>query len=283
MRPKLNYEYVKGFFSQQGCDLLELHYINAKTNMQYRCSCGNVSKINWNNFQQGQRCRKCSYEKTANAKRLKHEDVAQLFLQHGCELLTDFVVSSQKVKYKCSCGTISETLVHNFKKGVRCKNCKRASISGSKNYQWITDRGLAQAKKLFRAKCYSLIRNTLKAVGTKKLTKTYALLGYTANELQQHICKHPNWRLVCGNKWDVDHIFPIQAFVEHGISDIKLINCLENLRPILASENRSKNCKYDRNEFLKWLNIMLELEYLGQWPASSVAAESSLAPFVFEQ
>jgi hypothetical protein len=36
----------------------------------------------------------------------------------------------------------------------------------------------------------------------------------------------------------VDHIFPIQAFLDHGILDLKTINALDNLRPMLGPEKR---------------------------------------------
>ena len=51
----------------------------------------------------------------------------------------------------------------------------------------------------------------------------------------------------------MDHIFPIQAFVDYGIKDIKLINCLENLQPLNGKENCSKGDKYDVEKFEKWL------------------------------
>jgi hypothetical protein len=31
--------------------------------MKYKCSCGNESEINWNNFEKGQRCMKCGFDK----------------------------------------------------------------------------------------------------------------------------------------------------------------------------------------------------------------------------
>jgi len=46
-------------------------------------------------------------------------------------------------------------------------------------------------------------------------------------------------------------IFPIKAFAEHGISDLKLINSLDNIRPISGVENCRKNAKYSKEEFYK--------------------------------
>lgn len=52
--------------------------------------------------------------------------------------------------------------------------------------------------------------------------------------------------------WDnthIDHIIPVKAFVENGITDPRVVNHLSNLRPMLASENLSKSWKYDIDEF----------------------------------
>jgi hypothetical protein len=54
----------------------------------------------------------------------------------------------------------------------------------------------------------------------------------------------------------IDHIFPIQAFIDFGLCDIehiKVINSLENLQPLDAFDNLSKNNKYDKDEFIDFL------------------------------
>ena len=59
-----------------------------------------------------------------------------------------------------------------------------------------------------------------------------------------------------GLDWHIDHVFPITAFLEHGITDLAVINCLENLRPMLASANMSKHAKYDVVDFRFWLGTL---------------------------
>jgi hypothetical protein len=56
---KLTFEFVREYFLEQGCILLETDYINARKKMKYKCTCGNISNITWDNFQQGSRCNKC--------------------------------------------------------------------------------------------------------------------------------------------------------------------------------------------------------------------------------
>lgn len=65
---------VKIYFSQNGCELLEDSYVNSKTPMKYRCVCGRLSKISWNCFSRGSRCRKCCDE--ATSVRNKNRDAA---------------------------------------------------------------------------------------------------------------------------------------------------------------------------------------------------------------
>jgi hypothetical protein len=62
-----------------------------------------------------------------------------------------------------------------------------------------------------------------------------------------------NWTKIKNEIWHIDHIFPLKAFVDYGILDLGLANCLENLRPMLGKENMSKNAKYDRFSFEFWL------------------------------
>jgi len=81
------------------------------------------------------------------------------------------------------------------------------------------------------------------------------LLGYRPIDLQNHILNHPDYKNCIGKEWHVDHIFPIQAFLDHGILDLKIINKLSNLRPMLGPENLQKADKYDEKEFTEWLRV----------------------------
>ena len=57
------FKYVKQYFKEHGCELLEKKYKNAQTPMLYICNCGNNSKIRLRDFQRGRRCKKCGIEK----------------------------------------------------------------------------------------------------------------------------------------------------------------------------------------------------------------------------
>ena len=62
---KFTFEFVFNFFQEQGCVLLSTTYKNTKSKLKYICVCGNTSNIIFNNFKQGERCKRCGYEKTA--------------------------------------------------------------------------------------------------------------------------------------------------------------------------------------------------------------------------
>jgi len=121
---KYTYKYVKGYFGEQGCELMEEEYIDARIKMKYRCSCGNVSKISFSNFSKGKRCMKCGAKKRAIQKTYTTEQVKQYFKDHGCKLLEkEYNGCFQRLKYKCSCRNISKICFSSFKQGHRCQKC----------------------------------------------------------------------------------------------------------------------------------------------------------------
>ena len=59
MSKKYMFEYVRKYFKERGCELLEIEYKDNSTPMNYKCSCGNMSKIRFHDFKNGQRCMQC--------------------------------------------------------------------------------------------------------------------------------------------------------------------------------------------------------------------------------
>lgn len=250
---RLKYEDVKSYFEEKGCELLEEEYKNARTKMKYRCSCGNVSSIVYDSFKRGNRCQECGNRKSSQKQSLTQSQAEQKFKDCGCVLLGEYQGSSVKVKYQCECGRVSESTPNNIWRGRRCMDCGTARRSSSHHYMWRKDRKKFEWEYTFRQRCYKLIRMVLKVTGRVKNEKTAALLGYDYKQLQKHITGHPDWLELEGKKWHIDHIFPIKAFLDYGISDLKFINDLDNLRPMLGIENCKKNAKYDKKAFEAYL------------------------------
>ena len=109
---------------------------------------------------------------------------------------------------------------------------------------------------LFPKKAYGALATCRQYLGTQKQERTFRTLGYSPLELIEHIQKHPSWKLVKDTDWHLDHIFPIIAFIEKGITDIKIICSLTNLQPLSAIDNMKKNDSYDPELFDKWLKQM---------------------------
>ncbi len=310
---------VAQYFAEHGCELLENEYINAHTKMKYRCSCGNISYINYNNFRTGKRCGcgrvglhrltkieiqkeveslgfvfvsckfinkehivkvicKCGFKREVKLKNIRlsggcfhcrnknfalnYKEVADYFTEQGCVLLEkEYKNARTKMKYICSCGSESEIVFDSFKRGNRCRNCGNDKISqymkkfriGENNPNWIADRQKKQENELFADRCRNMLRSVLNRCGIIKQKRTEELLGYKIKDLKSHLESFPTWNLLKEQTWHIDHVFPIKAFLDYGIKDVKLINCLENLQPLTGSDNYSKSDKYDAGAFESWL------------------------------
>ena len=239
------------YFKEQGCELID-EYVSAVTKMKYRCSCGEIGYTSWNNFTAGKRCGKCA--KTGHSKKRSLDEVKRIFAQRGCEFLDpEFNGIHYRHRYRCKCGRETEITFAAFHLQEQfCFECGRDKNKGPGNPAWIADREQKRLNDLFRKKCYKALSSSLKAVGKDKVGRTSDMLGYTPKQLQEHIKSHPNWSQVKDGNWHLDHIFPVKAFLDHGITDIALINSLDNLRPATQKTNNEKWAHYDKEEFKKW-------------------------------
>jgi hypothetical protein len=62
-----------------------------------------------------------------------------------------------------------------------------------------------------------------------------------------------SWCYINSSVWHIDHIFPLTAFVDYELFDMKLANSLDNLRPLTGRDNFSKSSRYNKRDFEKWL------------------------------
>ena len=130
-KQKYTLKYVKQYFEEHSCELLEKEYINSKTLMKYKCSCRNISKISFGSFKNGNRCKKCGIKKRSEKRKFSFNCVKQYFKDQSCELIEKRYISYNiKMKYKCSCGNISKISFGSFKNGVRCMKCASLKRSG---------------------------------------------------------------------------------------------------------------------------------------------------------
>lgn len=239
---RLTEEQVAEYLAMHGCELLS-SYKGSMAEIRYRCECGNVATIKYADFRQGRRCG-CGNKKRGISRRRPFDEVKKLFADAGCVLLAEsYHHNKDPMPYICKCGNQSKICLSSFLNGRRCKQC------GFKKLQ----RPNAKLNLVMKRRCSSLLQLTLKATGQQKDDRRKNLLGYTTEQLRERITGHPNWHGVRSGAWHIDHIFPIKAFVEHGILDLKIINHLDNLRPLSAIENMRKKDKYDSTAFKNWL------------------------------
>lgn len=123
----LTFEFVKSYFEEQGCILLEDTYVNSKTKMRYICVCGRESLIDWNKFKLGRRCRRCAREKVSEQQRFTIKEVRRFLESVGFTLLEkDYVNMHTSMRIKCTCGKIVNKSFSVIKACPKC-TCKNNS------------------------------------------------------------------------------------------------------------------------------------------------------------
>jgi len=251
---RLSKDELKTEVEARGCKFVSEEFLDGKHVISCICRCGEKRKCELRTLRCSNGCKSCRNQLS----RLEFEYVKKFFSDQSCELLESSYLNARRpLKYKCICGNESKIAFDSFKRGNRCRGCGNCKISekvaGSKHPNWNPDRDKVKSNLSFRKKCCSLLKNTLKCLGRAKKNKTAELLGYDYRQLREHIQTHPNWSLVKNDKWQIDHKFPIKAFLDYGISDLKLINGLDNLQPLSKKDNLSKHDSYNSVEFEKWL------------------------------
>ncbi len=137
MSKKYTFEYIKDYFNELGCELLEETYKDNNTLMEYRCKCGNISKIRFRDFKNGQRCWECGNKKIGEKTKHSFKYVCNYFKENNCELLEkEYINSYTKMKYRCSCGDVSSIRFCNFQEGQKCRKCGIKKNSGKNNHNY---------------------------------------------------------------------------------------------------------------------------------------------------
>jgi hypothetical protein len=250
---RLTPEEVRVEVEARGFEFVSEHFTGTRHVVRCMCVCGNERNVDLRTLRRS-KCKECRNRSFA----LKLDEVKQYFVDQGCELLEpEYKNAHTKMKYRCVCGNESDIVYDSFKRGNRCKACGVSKISdkvaGDKHPNWNPNREQVASNLRFRKLCCSMVKNVLRTIGKRKFSKTAEILGYDYKQLREHLRSHPNWLLIKDEKWQVDHIFPIKAFLDYGVSDMRVINCLDNLQPLPAKQNLSKHDNYDPAAFEFWL------------------------------
>lgn len=89
-------------------------------------------------------------------------------------------------------------------------------------------------------------RKAIHRAAIKKSDRTFALLGYESKKLIERIeytfSEGMSWKNY--GDWHIDHIIPIAHFFKKGVTDIKTINSLCNIRALWKEDNLKKSDKH---------------------------------------
>lgn len=124
---------------------------------------------------------------------------------------------------------------------------KRAAEWKKRNPEKVKD-SWAKWRKKDKSKAITFMRDSLRRVlKVEKNGRTESILGYSRVDLRNHIQKQFLRGMTWENhgEWHIDHITPISIFLEQGIYDPRVINCLTNLKPVWASDNLKKHNKIE--------------------------------------
>ena len=135
MPTKYTLEYVKKYFEENDCKLLETEYINQLQKLKYIASCGHNHIICFKSFlkKSGLKCRKCALRiitfKKAK-KTLEDKDCKLLYTEE--EFNENIKKVSDKIKYIAKCGHENKVCYNNFKtlnQGIYCPKCANKNSS----------------------------------------------------------------------------------------------------------------------------------------------------------
>ena len=90
------------------------------------------------------------------------------------------------------------------------------------------------------------VRKFMRAIESAKkplyVFEAECAVGYTRSDFVSHIQRQFTCDMSWDNRgeWHIDHIIPVSKFIKSNDLDIRKINCLSNLRPIMARDNLIK-------------------------------------------
>jgi len=136
-RKRFTYDFVKKQFEKESYRLVSEEYINSKTKLDYICPKGHRSSIRYNDFNRGQRCRKCkkyNYKCHGSHKSsLSIDDIRSYFYTKGYKLLSkDYINSQSKLEYECPNGHRHAISYIDFRSGRRCYYCGRIKTENAR-------------------------------------------------------------------------------------------------------------------------------------------------------
>lgn len=153
----------------------------------------------------------------------------------GSNFLTGAILFARKVK---SCGCLQKEGAAERRRAAKQENPKY------KDPEYRRQKRRARRNNpqtIVHERVSRLMAFALTEVGSLKRSATFDLLGYTPDDLRQHIerqfVKGMSWEN--RKEWQLDHIVPMNTAKTE--EDVIRLNCLSNLRPMWSKANNQKN------------------------------------------
>lgn len=200
-RPVIDIEWVREEFEKVGYRLISNKYVRAIAKLDYECDKGHVTKISYNDLQQGRRCNKCSgkYQMT-------YDEIKKFYKNRNYVLLSpesDYRSYQSTLKFKCDKGHVNDMKFMSIRNGYKCSIC-----TGNKKltYEFV--------KEEFAKQGYILI--TKKYTNARTLMKFRCVKGNHNHQMTYSDIKQRYGCGKCSGKAKLEYDVVSKAFEDVG-------------------------------------------------------------------
>lgn len=135
--PPITIEKARELFHENGHRLISTEYKGFYEKLKFVCHCGEEDEISYGVMKRKSSCKKCRARNTGGKKKESLEEVKKHVESKGCKFIDKYILKEKtRIKYICHCGAPHEMYMSNFKKGNKCKECKRRNFQGVKNHNF---------------------------------------------------------------------------------------------------------------------------------------------------
>jgi len=187
-------------------------------------------------------CKKCSRE-NAKIYRDKNKDKAKIYRDSNSERQKKY----NRQYYLDNCVDIKESSM-NYYYNNREYRLEYTKQYGKENREKI--RIYRKKKNLENPHIgiwRSILKNTIKRMNKPKSNSTIRMLGYSADQLRDHISSlftpGMNWKNY--GEWHIDHIVPVCSFSPD--TPVSTVCALSNLQPLWATSREIDGVMYEGN------------------------------------
>jgi hypothetical protein len=185
-------------------------------------------------------CKDCCNKDTKERRLVEDKEKHKLYIQNRYNEKKEYILQQKKEYYLNNREKILKQKEKYRKENPNMNKNWRKNNKEKLNFNSVKYRKNNKHIVIWR----SLVYRTIKYFNTIKEKHTIDMLGYSALEFKEHIEKQflhdMNWNNY-GELWEIDHIYPLSRFDKN--TNIKIVNALNNLRPLYLELNREKSNK----------------------------------------